>query len=323
MTSYAAFERTLTDRLGGGGQGEIFRIGKTDTAFKRYTNPRSVEVSSLEGLVSWYLSLPQSEQDRLKKHTAWPTEIKYLDDGTLAGFIMPIAPEYSFVNRVVGSISKRQLLELGMIMDQMRPAYKSWLPSISVEQRFEVIVNFLELVTWFHDSNLVLGDISGRNFAWRPDSMDLFFMDCDAYLQVGKKPASPQLETPAFHDPDPFPPVVPGESKKDSDNYKVSLVVMRLMTQLMNVKPDGSDEMSPVVMARLLQFERQLGMNHLEWRVKELWKKAGSGGGLRPTPSEWLAAFRNERGMVAVTPPAPLDPTAPRPRRPREYIDLS
>jgi len=322
LSSYSAFERTLGDRLGGGGQGEIFRIENTNFAYKRYTDPSRVEVSSLNGLMSWYKSLPRADQARVEQSLAWPTEIKYRDDGQLAGFVMPIAPSQAFVKRPVGTSTKNTLLELGMLMDDMRPAYKAWLPEIDANQRLTVIINFLELMDWLHKNGLVLGDISGRNFAWRPDTMDVFCMDCDAFLQLGKRPASPQLETPAFKDPDPMQPVVAGESKPDSDNFKIALVVMRLVTQMMNLVPNGADVLPAAAENRLLGFEAGIGVNHLEWRIKDLWKQAGKGGGLRPSPAEWLAAFKNERIMISVTPPTPLDPSAPRPRRPRQFRDL-
>jgi len=249
-------------------------------------------------------------------------ELIYRDDKSLAGFVMPLAPKSAFVDRMVGSSKTQVLLELGMLMDEIRPASKSWLPKLQARNRIEIIDKFLQMVQFLHSSNIVLGDISGRNFAWSPYVTSIFFMDCDAFMQVGKRPASPQLETPAFKDPDPLPALVPGGSTKDTDNYKVALVVMRVATRLMHITPTPGEGMTFVAQARLEDLQRELGVDHLLPRLQDLWRKAARGAGLRPSASEWLAAIRNEREVTPLTPPLPHDPSFPRPERPREWINL-
>lgn len=322
MSTYSVFEKRLSEQLGGGGQGDIFRIENSDLAFKRYKDPKTVQVRSLEALVQWFQELPLSDQKKIKSTAAWPMEVIYRNDKSVAGFVMPLAPKQAFVDRIVGSASTKVLLEIGMLMDQIRPAYKAWLPELQAKDRLEIVENFLQMVHFFHSNNIVLGDISGRNFAWRPDLKSLFFMDCDAYMQIGNMPASPQLETPAFKDPDPLPALIQGGSTKDTDNYKVALVVMRVATRLMHIAPIAGEEISSVAQTRLENLQNELGVNHLSGRFQELWRKTARGAGLRPSAAEWLAAIQNVREIIPLTPPAPRDPSLPRPERPREWIYL-
>ncbi|MGW7644192.1 hypothetical protein [Streptomyces bobili] len=283
---------TLGEQVGSGGQGEVHAIDDGSLLYKKYKDPSKVNGNALADLVAFRQGLGQADRTRLDALAAWPL-CRVVEGGRALGFLMRRAPSRMTWRTATGA---RKLLELQYLT---RPPKVAWqeVPQPSPEQRRALASACVEAISWFHDSGLVIGDISQANVLWSltPETA-VHFLDCDGFRRVGREAVQAQAATPDWNDP-----LAPStEASVDTDAYKTALTAGRILAREPYARPD--QELRPV--AGCLN-ERQSAA------ARRLFAQAAGERGTRPRPSEWLTAL-SDRGTIALTAAAP---------RPRPAID--
>jgi DNA-binding helix-hairpin-helix protein with protein kinase domain len=319
---------TLGERLGGGAQGDVYRVaGAQGLVFKRF-HQAAIRDISLRSLVKWRSSLSTADRTALDAWTAWP-QAEVTQDGIKdCGFTMARVPS-EFEVRLV---KKTRLRELHFLLYPIKPAWAA-VGNVSAQSRLEIAQDLARLVAFLHAHELVVGDLSATNVLWRVDKPSkVYLIDTDGCRFRGSKPATEQLDTPDWNDPQ-----APGGATLDSDRYKLALAVLRIVLADHRVRPDDHPMLPPVVGGALRStFQRLLAATGTK--------------GSRPTAEDWMGALttaafpqppvvsaprpqarrpvinvgKGETGPVSSTAAAPADPN-PRPsidvRRPRPRIE--
>ncbi|MFD7944846.1 hypothetical protein [Streptomyces sp. NPDC059744] len=284
----------LGERLGSGGQGDVFPVGGGAVLLKEYKNPSEVDGAELAGLVDFRQSLAPADRARLDELAAWPL-CRVVHGGRPVGFVMNAAPRrMTWIN----AAGNQRLLEMQFLLRTMKPGWRQ-IVQPTPEQRRDLALACAEAVAWFHAAGLVVGDISHANALWSlSPNPTVYFLDCDGFRLTGSGAVLPQAATPDWSDP-----LAPStEATVDTDAYKTALMVARILTQNAYALPDQA-----------LSFVKGCLDDRREGAVRSLLAQAKGARGTRPRPGEWRIAL-SERGTIklnAVT------------RRPRPVVDRS
>jgi DNA-binding helix-hairpin-helix protein with protein kinase domain len=277
-------------KLADGGQGTVHRAALAPgELYKEYHAPELLNVGELERLIRTVRdgSTHRSERDLILSGTAWPTST-VTANGACTGLMMPEAPEH-FTAEIGG---RKRLRELQFLIFKSKPMW-SELALPSQDQRREIVLGFVRLFKALHDADIVIGDVSPRNFLWAFEPrLCVYALDCDGFRVNGFAPPMPQAQTPDWVDPD----QAVGVATLDGDRYKLALLVLRVLLTEPRITPEA-------VVADPARMER------LGSRVAELVERVAAGERCRA--DAWIRAL-GDRPTVCFDPVVP-----PRRRRPR------
>lgn len=282
---------TLKDRIGDGGQGEVYDVGGPGRLlYKSYREPHKVAGGELADLVALRQQLGPADRDRLDKETAWPL-CRVVEGGRVTGFLMRRAPDTMTWRTSRGDA---RLIELSYLLHPPKAAWQA-VPQPTPAERYALVLAVVELFGWLHSLGLVVGDVSQANVLWtvRPGPA-VHLLDCDGVRLAGRPPVLDQADTPDWHDP----LAAPGVVTVDSDRYKAALVVGRVLGQDAYAAPGKPLAPLPGVLD-----ERR------ENAVRALWEQAAGPRGSRPHLGQWRTALagRETIRLMAVEPaPKPV-----------------
>ena len=276
----------LGERLGGGAQGDVYRVaGAQGLVFKRF-HQAAVRDISLRSLVKWRSSLAVADRAALDAWAAWPQAEVTRDGVKDCGFTMARVPS-EFELRLA---KKTRLRELHFLLHPLKPAWAA-VGVVSAESRLGIAQDLARLVAFLHAHDLVVGDLSATNVLWRVDKPSkVYLIDTDGCRFRGSKPATEQLDTPDWNDPQ-----APGGATLDSDRYKLALAVLRIVLANHRVRPEDQPTLAAVAGAALRPA------------IQRLLAATGTRGS-RPSAEDWLGALTTaevSQGPV-FSPPSPM-----------------
>jgi serine/threonine protein kinase len=277
----------LDNKIGEGGQAKVFRI-TNDLAIKIYNDKSlsNLNVMSLLDAIEFGSNLENKTSDYLFRSSSWPRDV-IQSNGKVVGITMSLAPSSSYVKRP--KTDKSIFLSFNHLIKPIMPALSGVVPDINGLKRVEILLNFLRLTEFLHSHCFILGDISGNNISWSSNSSQIFLMDCDSARRTGKPSALPQMETIYFTDPSPMPSYLEHQSSLDTDNYRIGLLVVAVLTKTFPLTP--GKVIPKLALRELEKVASQVNLPSLPIHVKNLWTQLGLGSGLRPNSTEWIAAF--------------------------------
>jgi hypothetical protein len=266
------------DLLQAGGQGKVYRSSKTPLLYKEYLHPETVRADRLAALVHTLAGMSVQDQVRVERLTAFPQQLVY-EGSELRGFLMAEAP--SGFRTSVGT--KDKLLEIQYLTHPKKAAWKNL--HIPDEQwKLQYLAGCARLFETLHSYSLIVGDVSMRNLLWSASATpNLFLIDCDSMRLVGEEPAVPAAFTPDWEDP-----ADPRGTSIDADCYKLSLMILRVLTVIPAIRPED-----PGLVAAI---------ESLPERPKTLLTTAAKAPpGQRAIASRWVEALEN-RGRIQLAP---------------------
>jgi hypothetical protein len=286
----------LGEKLGGGGQGEVFRLrNRPGEVFKRYILP-NVNGAALSALVGLPGRVNDHDREALRRQAAWP-EARVTDGVRVVGVLMREIPA-AFFGRTAAGLTPR---ELQYLLYQPKPLWGDITP-LDTTGRVEVAQEFLRLSRILQENNIVMGDVSMSNLLWCGGyPARIFLIDCDGFAIVGGRPVLPQAETVDWKDPR----MPSGGPDLDTDRYKVALVVGRVLSGDATLHP-GEPLRLP---SDLPGLTAQL--------ITECFDAAKGHHGTRPSVMRWQQAISG-RATITLPPPRPAPPAPPMPMAPLE-----
>lgn len=215
-------------QLGVGARGRVFSLlNDPGLVYKEYISAR-VNGSALAELILQRNMLSDTERKLLDGSTSWPLA-RVVTDRHVVGCLMRSLPDDFYVTTSVG----RRPAYLSYLCYPPKPAWKS-IGMPSVQDRLEIARQVLNLIGFLQRYSLVVGDVSAQNLLWTCEGAPrIFLLGCDALRLVGASSALPEGETPDWRDPQ----LGSRAPDMDSDNYKVALVVGRILSQEPYVRP--------------------------------------------------------------------------------------
>jgi DNA-binding helix-hairpin-helix protein with protein kinase domain len=278
----------LGERLGVGGQGEVFRLrDRPGEVLKRYFST-DAETATLDALVAFPGTLAAHEREALSRQTAWPSA-RVSKHGRTVGCLMKEAPG-AFLGRTAAG---PKLRELQYLLFPRTPLWGDIVP-LGTQGRIDVAQHFAALIRIFQNHGMVVGDISMSNLLWSPGAQ-IYLIDCDSPTPVGMASVLPPTDTPDWHDPH----RPPGGQSLDTDRYKLALVIGRTLAADAYVRPGRPLNLPGDVPGAIASG------------VRALFARAAGPHGERPGAEEWARALRG-RGEIAFG-PAPVRATPPDP----------
>lgn len=299
MTELSLSSLALGSEVGQGGQGRVVAIlDDPDRVVKIYHDPSLIDGGALQALIDARRSIHVNGRD--PSHWAsWPLA-RVVDSGRTVGFTMPIAPP-SCVRIIAG---RPRPADLSFLAQQSRPM---WGPVAlpDTAERLEILSALAGSMAGLHRQGVVLGDVSFANILWRLDPLPgIFLLDCDgfrseSYHRSAGLPAPVAVDTPDWDDP----LAVPGApATADSDNYKLSVAVVRVLSRSLTARPQGGLPLLP-------DLPDAQGR-----RISDLLERTvTSPSGSRPPAAEWCRALSVRRSVV-VAPVTPRTIQAPPPK---------
>jgi hypothetical protein len=192
-------------------------------AYKEYS-PSSlahVDVDALERLVT----MPRRADDGLRRlllrQTAWPVATVHRD-GTVCGFLMPVALEDFRSTLRLPTGYRRQLLTMEFLLNP--PEYMVNVDlRVSEHSRLVLLRELATLLAGLHRHEIVVGDLSPKNVLVGLRTLRCYLLDCDS-LRVGGHSVLPPIETPDWQLPDGEELATPA-----GDRFKFGLLAIRLL----------------------------------------------------------------------------------------------
>lgn len=265
--------------LGGGGEGEVFRISSDKTSvYKKFHSHVLPEINE-PGLRNTIECLDEfSPQDRsfILTHTAWPHTI-VRSGRQLSGFLMPLVNQKFFSRQGRKDDKTKSPTDWNRLAYLKRTHSQSnivtTLPDMHVEEcrldRINLCRDLAAVFMGLHEHDIVVGDVSGRNILWsQPPDNRVLLIDCDGMRKEGQVAV-----TRAKQSPDWFDPILNGDTNLESDRYKLSLAIFRGYF--------GAESTLPKDFAPAKLTESDI-------EVLELSKRSTSSVQSRPTAAEWL-----------------------------------
>lgn len=287
---------TVGDRLGDGGEGEVFRVtnhqGQVLKLFKD-TVRHELNEQGLVETVGLLGSMSPTDQAYIRSRSVWPSTV-VRKSGVFVGFLMPILPREYFVkhgqkgNAVEGlndwnKLTFRKDWCQNPNLESSSPAL--WFPagkkpenlSDSDKEKQIVLLRLLldtaKIFEVLHRYNIVVGDVSGRNILWSGSVGDTaMLIDCD-----GCRLENATGVTRAKQSPEWFDPFLQGSTNLQSDLYKLAVAIYR------GYFSDGLGLPSGNAVPLVSQADSQ---------VMALAKR-GVAEHNRPTASEWVSVLSN------------------------------
>ncbi|MEV6523118.1 hypothetical protein AB0M43_14300 [Longispora sp. NPDC051575] len=283
-----------------GGQGTVSRVpSRPGQVLKEYLAGVAVRADKLRLLIERPGLMSQGDQRAITELTAWPTA-RVVRNGACVGFLMPEAPARFHV-RLQGL---HKFMEVQYLMTPAKPMWKDDLALPSTEERLELVKQFVRLFHLLNSNDIILGDVSMKNFFWAcDDGPGVYAIDCDGFRINGHSPATVHAQTPGWADPH----LRAGEATLDSDRYKLAILVLRLLLEDHHVTPEKATA-DDAILARLDEVLHPLVAQ-------------AAGRDRRPRAEAWMHAL-DGRPRMRLEPhvrraPVPAPPVAPPPGRPR------
>lgn len=224
----------LGKKLGEGGQAEVFGLPDLPgQALKRYRSDQlpSLRVDVLEELAAEATRL-RIEDEPITHWATWPTAT-VSSGAQVVGFLMPLIPGEFFMSE--GNLGG-QPASFSYLATKPAPMWgKITLPT--QEERTQLLALLAGILQQLHHRRMVFGDLSWSNVQWtrKPDPR-VMLLDCDGIKPPSGIPVSRQLDSPDWGDPQAAPGTPPDQ---DRDCYKLALMVCRVLTRELNVRPSA------------------------------------------------------------------------------------
>jgi DNA-binding helix-hairpin-helix protein with protein kinase domain len=282
------------DKLADGGQGTVYRAARMPgELYKRYHDLSQWNAGELKRLIRRVHSdpMPAAAREFILTATAWPTGV-VLEDGEHVGMMMPEAPA-NFTTLIGG---QTRLKELQFLIFPPKPMWSEvQLPD--PDQRRGLALGYVRLFKALHDGDIIIGDVSPRNFLWTLDPQpSVYAIDCDGFRINGYPAATPQAQTPDWVDPG----QETGKATFDGDRFKLALLVLRILL----TEPKAT----PAVVAADPKRREVVGE-----RVAALAERVAAGE--RCHAAEWLRALDNRPTLLFDPVTAPPKSERPRPAK--------
>lgn len=284
----ALSDLNLGPRLGDGAQAEVFPVNnRAGQAFKRYRD------NVLPGLRADVLEELVVEGDQLNlearpiTHWAtWPTET-VLDDGRVVGFLMPLLDPVFLMSE--GNLAGEDASFSYLAVEPAPFWGEVRLPGQA--DRAKLLALLAGVLQQLHHRRMVVGDLSWSNVLWaQAPELRVILLDCDGIRPPKGTPVSKQLDSPDWNDPLAAPHSDPDA---DRDCYKLSLMVLRVLSQDLNARPSAQGG----------HWLPDLEPDTAEAIDRLLVRSAGDVG-KRPTATEWRQALQG-RSVRPMTVPIP------------------
>ena len=294
-------------RLGDpGGQGEVLELVDYPTyVLKRYHSGQAPSLDTITKLTSLFEGLGPADQAYLDSSSAWPFNpvVDEKDARVLTGIVIPRIPGCFYESSPKGRVD----LCLEQLLCEDTRMLKIPVSPPSAAQRLQIAICYAKYAAFLHQHHVIIGDINFRNWYWSAPpggTPKIFAIDVDSYRLVGAPSSASGLSSPGWEDP-----LSPKTSCIDSDNYKLGLAVVRMLSRspwampadkaLLRVRSDGGPELGSLA-AELASAQR----------------------GLRPIATRWQSSLetahaamvnrdRTNATKVAHRPPAIRAPRAP------------
>lgn len=270
----------LGHEVGKGGQGRVLEISNwvwpnapaeaeiDGLVYKEYLPAalESIDAAALESMPPFLENLSTADQISLLRTVAWPIATVH-NDGKLTGFVMPrIVKTFLFERLLAKGTVRRELATAQFLMNS-----GSYMKRIGVavdgRQRCAILADLANAVAFLHQHGVVVGDISATNVLWSTTpTCRGFLIDADSMV-VGVRSATPRVETPDWDVP--TGAYANDGDKAAADNYKLGLMVLRLLTGSMATR-------DPQELAPSLSSTRELVQASLSTQPSE-----------RPSADDW------------------------------------
>jgi uncharacterized protein YegL len=277
-------------QLGAGARGRVFEVlNHPGIVYKEYiSGPANQDV--LAELILLAGVLDSKEKEQLDSCTSWPLA-RITEDGRVVGCVMRSLTGDFYVKTEAG---QRPAFMSYLCYPRRQAWRKIHVPGTA--DRLEIARQIVALFGFLQRHSLVIGDVSAQNLLWTLNaSPRVVLLGCDALRKLGGQSALPEGETPGWEDP----LLDSRNPDSDSDNYKLALVIGRILSQAPHVRPGeplGLRGDLPPAVAR---------------RVSECFAAAARPAGERPPPELWMDAL-SASGEVLIRWPS-LKPPGPRP----------
>lgn len=250
--------------LGEGGEAEVFSCGAHPLlVFKRFRDSVAGEISSTGLLDTIELQgrLKGDDLDFVRERTVWPkTVVK--DGERLVGYLMDRIRSQFFCQhgRRGGALTSAQDWNKLTYRDRVfaNPNLETTMVNLSLSDRSEDLRHLLsdvaKLFDILHGTDVVIGDVSGRNLMWTCDPRPaVLLIDCDGLRARGTRAVTLAKQSPDWVDP-----VHQNETGIDSDLYKLALVMYRAYFSVEVALPiDHGSPPSDPFDAELLELARR------------------------------------------------------------------
>jgi hypothetical protein len=289
----------LGAELGKGGQGTVHDLlGPGDGfVYKKFLTPDAVNGAELQNLVSLPQNLPGSDRVRLLSQTAWPLA-QVIAGGRVSGFVMSKVPDLYWGDQH----GRRRLRDLGYLLGEPKALWGAIRPPDDTG-RLELVRRIAALFQLLHARGLVVGDVSTQNMMWSADPLGVFLLDCDSFRLVGRPPVTAQPATQDWNDP---LQTVSGPDQ-DTDRYKLALLIGRILSRDLYVRPGAPPSLVPGLPARV------------NAEVSARFADAAGPRGVRPGADQWALAL-SDRGTIVLPPLPPVRTPPPLPRAPLDQV---
>ncbi|GAA1507263.1 hypothetical protein GCM10009827_021750 [Dactylosporangium maewongense] len=282
--------------LGDGGQGVVTQVRVPGAfpgpmAFKRYEPGvlRELEHDVLADMIAHPGHAGPGFRALLETQLAWPVALVRDEHDTVCGFLMPQAPEVFWGNlHLPNSAGTLTPVRLDYLLNP--PEYTNRINLLtSPSLRLNLLLDAARMLLALHADDVVVGDLSPRNFLFTTFHWRCFLLDCDAMTVRGRSPLPP-VETPDWQLPSGEP-----VGTKAGDRFKFGLMVIRVLCSDQSLR--DPEELRPGFPA-LADLARQAQLAPDE----------------RPGWDEWIDAIEAAKpgastAVVMPAPPAPV--TAP------------
>jgi len=295
--------------LNEGGEGAVYLIAsKPSLVFKEYLPEvlPTIDMQMLQRLVGIESALPTSDWERIRKRSAWPTDL-VADSGRTIGFTMSKLDLRFYRKYGLKQKPSLTLCEWNHIVHQNQPLGKlrmSEVPRLNENDILKLLHDLAITIETIHRSDLIIGDLSGRNLIWSIDNgHEVHFIDCDSFRFASNSPNAVAKQTVDYIDP-----TVGNEpTNQQTDVYKFGIAAFRALS--------GEPSKYPAdvgVRRELLARSDNDSIAHLVER------STSNNQSSRPSISEWVAALDERvtgrkkiriRDTAAVSkPPVPTSP---------------
>lgn len=271
------------NELASGGEGVVFLIAnRPGDVYKEYKQVvrSQLNIAALRNLVAMPDQMAPSDRKRLMERTAWPHTL--VNTGAMThGFLMEkVSPR--FMRRYgLKAHQKSVLCEWTYLVYQQQKLPENMasdIPILSFEQKIDLLKDFAATMEIMHRYGIVVGDISGRNLLWTPETpskpASIFIIDCDSFRVDGQPGTTESKESPHFMDPH-KPKDQPTD--KSTDIYKLAIAAYRAIWH------DAQGEPKPESVRQNLPNEVPKGLADLIARSIVP--------GLRPTAADWTSGL--------------------------------
>lgn len=303
VTSVRLADLETVTHLGDGGQGVVTQVRVPGAfpgpmAFKRYEPDvlRELEPDALTDIIAHPAAAGAGFRALLDTQLAWPVALVRDEHDTVCGFLMPQAPEVFWGNLdLPGRAGKLTAVRLDYLLNPPEYTHRINLRT-SPSLRLTLLLDVARMLLALHDDDVVVGDLSPRNFLFTTLYWRCFLLDCDAMTVRGRSPLPP-VETPDWQLPSGEP-----TATKAGDGFKFGLMVIRVLCSDQSLR--DPEALRPEFPA-----------------LADLARRAQLAPGERPGWDEWIGAIEAAKStasteVVMPAPPAPVTVSAQPPQDP-------